>query len=117
MEEDLGAQFYHNGKRIYRKKSDCRDSYTRNNSRNRDYYGIVKASGRSVDIPLDAAFEYWEENYVNENYEDKFISELTSKKEEDTLSFKEFLRLKEQLTDEVRQYYEKLFAKQLIENT
>lgn len=68
MQEDLGANFTHKGKRIYRKKKDEKACYDRNNARQRDIYGIAKATGKTVDID----FEIDNED-VDESYEDRII--------------------------------------------
>jgi len=44
-EEDINANFQHEGKKIYKKKKDRKASYDRNNARNRDILTRAKASG------------------------------------------------------------------------
>ena len=83
MEEDLGARFNHKGKKIYKKKSKKRESYDRNNARNRDIYSIAKATGKISDVSTEEAVSVWEDNYVNENYEDILIEELDKKNKKD----------------------------------
>lgn len=46
MEEDLGANLNHKGKKIYRKKDSKRECFRRNNQRNRDLYSLIRATGR-----------------------------------------------------------------------
>lgn len=79
MEEDLGARFNHDSKKIYKKKSKKRDSYNRNNARNRDIYSIAKASGKISDVSTEDAVQYWEETYVDNNYEDQLIDAIDQK--------------------------------------
>lgn len=111
MEEDLGARFQHNGKKIYRRKSDARKSYTRNNARNRDQYGIAKATGKAVDVHPDQAFQYWEENYIDNDYEDKLADSIESPKKKALLSLEEYLKFKEknQLSKEAIEFYEEYY--------
>ncbi len=49
-EEYTHAKFNHKGKRIQKTKEQVKDSYDRNNSRNRDILTRVRASGRLKDI-------------------------------------------------------------------
>lgn len=49
-EEYTHAKFNHKGKRIQKSKEQVKDSYDRNNSRNRDILTRVRASGRLKDI-------------------------------------------------------------------
>lgn len=83
MEEDLGARFNHGGKKIHKKKSQKRESFNRNNARNRDMYSIAKATGKVVDVDLEDAVKYWEESYVDNNFEDKLIDIIDKKNEEE----------------------------------
>lgn len=79
MEEDLGANFKHKGKRIYRKKQDKLDSYRRNNKRNVDEYSVAKATGKIIDMSVDQAVQQWQENYNDPDYEDRLIAEIDKK--------------------------------------
>lgn len=47
-EEYVNANFTHDGKKIQRRKSHKKDSYDRNNARNRDILTKAKASGNQV---------------------------------------------------------------------
>lgn len=47
MEEDLGANFKHKGERIMDKEGE-KESYRRNNSRNRDLYSLKKGVGLMI---------------------------------------------------------------------
>lgn len=49
-EEYTHARFDHKGKKIQKKKEQIKDSYDRNNARNRDILTRVRASGRLKDI-------------------------------------------------------------------
>lgn len=49
-EEYTNARFTHKGKKIQKAKKHKKDSYDRNNARNRDILTRVKASGRLKDI-------------------------------------------------------------------
>ena len=49
MEEDLGGNFTHGRKKIYKKKIDKLESWRRNNQRNRDLYSKLKVTGGIVD--------------------------------------------------------------------
>lgn len=80
MEEDLGARFNHCGKKIYKKQSKKRESFNRNNARNRDIYSIAKATGKISDVSTEDAVQYWENTYVDNNYEDKMIDIIDKKK-------------------------------------
>lgn len=48
MNEDLGANFTDKGNQIYTDPKDRKESYARNNSRNRDIYAISRAQGRLI---------------------------------------------------------------------
>jgi len=82
MEEDLGARFNHNGKKIYKKKTDRRESFNRNNARNRDMYSIAKATGKIDDVSVEDAVQKWENDYQDSSFEDKLIEAIDKKKEE-----------------------------------
>ena len=45
MEEELGANFHHKGKKLNKTKADKRRCYGNNNARNRCLYSIAKATG------------------------------------------------------------------------
>lgn len=105
MEEDLGARFNHDGKRIYKRKRDIKASYNRNNARNRDQYGIAKATGKAVDIPADQAYQYWEENYVDVDYEDKLVEGIDKNEAMPILSLDEVHKLKDNLSDDAKKFY------------
>lgn len=109
MEEDLGARFNHKGKRIYKSKRDTKQSYNRNNARNRDQYGIAKATGKAVDISADQAFQYWEENYHDNHYEDNVVQNIDKPKKEELLSLDEFNKLKDNLTEEAVKFYKEYY--------
>jgi hypothetical protein len=50
VEEYVNAKFDHGGKKIYKKKSEKRSIYNRNNARNRDILTKANAMGQSVSI-------------------------------------------------------------------
>lgn len=76
MEEYLGARFNHKRKKIHKEQKYKKSSYDMNNARNRDIYSVAKATGRIADWDADKAYEYWEDNYIDENYEDRLIDEI-----------------------------------------
>lgn len=105
MDEDLGARFNHHGKRVYKKKRDVNASYNRNNARNRDQYGIAKATGTAVDVPLDQAYQYWEENYIDPDFESKVLESIDGETKAPILSLDEYAKLKDQMVPEVKDFY------------
>lgn len=109
MNEDLGAQFNHQGKAIYKSKEKKKEAYRRNNARNRDEYSRLKAMGRTVDIPEHLAYQYWEENYVNEEAENDVIDKIESSEKNEILTLEEYNNLKDKLTDEVKEFYQKYY--------
>lgn len=80
-EEDLGARFNHNGKKVYRKIKDKRASYSRNNARNRDVHAIAKATGTLDDIDIYYATI---DNEPVADYEDRLIDMLFGEEGEQT---------------------------------
>lgn len=76
MWEELGANLNHDGKKINKKKADKRRCYNANNRRNRDMYGVARATGT-----LDS-YEPSDEGY---NPEDDLIDLLDSQKISDDL--------------------------------
>jgi hypothetical protein len=82
MEEDLGARFNHPDKKIYKKKTQKRGSYSRNNARNRDGYAVARATGKLVysDNPYHLVYE--DETY--DDLEDNIIENIDDK-DDDTL--------------------------------
>lgn len=109
MDEDLGANFTHEGKKIYKKKRDIKESYHRNNARNRDQYANSKAAGKTVDISADQAYQYWEENYIDSNFEQKVFDQIEKGKDIKILTLDEYHKFEEQLTEEVKEFYQNYY--------
>jgi hypothetical protein len=66
MEEDLGARMNHTGPKLLAKDKEAqRESWRRNNSRNRDIYGQAKAQGRVLQL------EPWFMEYVQDNEQER----------------------------------------------
>lgn len=80
MEEDLGANFSHPGKKLYKKK-DRKLSYGRNNARNRDIYSQAKAQGKIMDLTPETALDLWQDKYINYNTEDDLIDKIDQSKQ------------------------------------
>lgn len=109
MDEDLGANFTHEGKKVYKKKRDINASYGRNNARNRDQYANSKAAGKTVDISADQAYQYWEENYIDNNFEQKVFDEIEKSKDMKVLTLDEYYKFEDQLTEETKEFYQNLY--------
>ena len=79
MEEDLGARFNHPRKKVYKKKSDKKDSFSRNNSRNRDIYSIAKATGKVSDVSKEQLDNYLDEKLADTSFEDRLIEAIDNR--------------------------------------
>lgn len=76
MQEDLGANFSHKGGKIYRSKRDRKACYDRNNARQRDIYGIAKATGKVIDIEYEPNTEEVDDTYESRLYDSLEQSEI-----------------------------------------
>lgn len=78
MQEDLGSNFNHKSKKIYKKKRDKKASFDRNNARNRDIYAISRATGR-LTYHEDVITEI-DDEYIDTDYEDQLIDKIDESK-------------------------------------
>lgn len=81
MEEDLGARFNHDGKKIYRKDADKKASYRRNNQRNRDWYSLIRATGQFDNEEISKQRLDDMQNLDTTNPEDSIIDAIDGLKE------------------------------------
>jgi len=95
MEEDLGANLNHKGAKVYKKKLGKAECYRRNNQRNRDLYSLAQATGK-LDVIDDSP---------TSNPENALVELLDNKDKANILSLKEFLKYKDQLTEETLEFY------------
>lgn len=85
MEEDLGANFDHRGKKIYKNSNPKRKaSYRRNNYRNLDMYGQAKVQGKVVDTKIEDA--------LDEHFETDLIESI-NRRQEAAIEEKRFLSM------------------------
>lgn len=63
MNEDLGANFTDKGDQIYKDPNAIKESYNRNNARNRDIYAISRAQGRLIYTEFDPTEKETDESY------------------------------------------------------
>lgn len=85
MEEDLGANFDHPGKKIYKNSNPKRKaSYRRNNYRNLDMYGQAKVQGKVVDTKVEDA--------LDEQFETDLIESI-NRRQEAAIEEKRFLSM------------------------
>lgn len=82
MQEDLGANLRHSGRKKYKTKQDKKDVFDRNNARNRDIYSLAKATGRTVDVPYDVILKSQEDSYVDFDYESELIKKIDETSDE-----------------------------------
>lgn len=84
MEEHLGANDKHKGKKIYKRldtKAGRKKIYDPNNQRNRDVYARAKAAGMTLDLDPKFVVEALQaENDWADTTEDKLIEMIDSKK-------------------------------------
>lgn len=110
MEEDLGANLNHGGKKIYKKKLDKLECFRRNNQRNRDLYSLMQVTKRlkkenNTKILLDEM-----QNLETTNPEDSILQLIDTKTEDvEILSLEEYQQLKNNLTEEVKRFYEEYY--------
>jgi len=87
MEEHLGANDKHKGKKIYKRldtKAGRKKIYDPNNQRNRDIYGQAKAAGMTLDLDPKFVVEALQaENDWADTTEDKLIEMIDSKKSDE----------------------------------
>lgn len=99
---------------LHSTKELAKDCYDRNNRRNYDIYSVSRANGLLYDVERESnENDGW---YItnSELTEDALISDLEKQDSDDSiLSFEEFLRFRDNLTEEVRNQYEKIYAKEL----
>src|ERR1700675_796652 len=82
MEESVGANFNHEGKKHYKTKAEKRKIYTENNARNRDIMSRVSAIGM-LDAYTKATEDYLESEEAQSvsDIEDALIEHIDSKKD------------------------------------
>lgn len=101
---------------INTKKDDIKKIYDANNRRNNDVLGVSKAN--SLLMNLDQVVEKNDGWYVKNasNTEDALVSEIDNNNNTENfelLSFEEFLKVKNNMIEDVRIKYEKLYEKEL----
>lgn len=72
-----------------------------------------------MDIPVDQAYQYWEENYVDIDYEDKLVESIDKEEAMPILNIDEVIKLKENLSDDARVFYAEHYdlAEELLKNS
>lgn len=97
---------------LHSTKELAKNCYDMNNWRNNDLHSVTKANNLLYNI--DQVIQEKDGWYVNnpELQEDKEIKSI-DENDDNILSFEEFLKLKNNLTEEARQYYLKLYADRL----
>ena len=90
MEENLGAQLNektlknkYNKKPIHKSKAQKKDCYDRNNARQRDIYGLSRATGKLNDYDSNYVADYIESMSKDDmlSYEDELIKKLDDEKD------------------------------------
>lgn len=112
MEEYLGAQLdedtlrnKYNRKAFHKTKKRRKDCFDRNNARQRDIYGLSRATG-TLDGLEQTLLDKLDEKAELLNTEEATIELLEAEKEySNILSLKEYEVLKDQLTPEVKEFY------------
>lgn len=108
MEENLGANLNHQGRKINKTKEQRKSIFDANNARQRDIYAIMRASGRMVDIDPELVMNEWQERYSDPEAD---APELTEK-ENELLTKREFIHLMKTgaiVPDSLVNFYKKLY--------
>lgn len=84
MEEYANASFNHKGKKIHKEKKHKKDSYDRNNARNRDILTRLKASGQIEYLEELSRFIYKAEDNNLEDFESTNLLENLEKTDDKT---------------------------------
>lgn len=88
----------------------AKDVYTRNNNRNNDVLGISRANNLAFDVVTELnKNDGW---YVTnpELTEDAAISNMESTEPQEILSYEEYLKLRNNMTEEMILFYETLYC-------
>lgn len=90
----------------------AKECYDANNRRNNDVHGVTKANHLLYNIDQVGGEDEDGWNINNPSLtEDALIARIEEADDTDVLSFDEYQKLKNNLTPEVRAFYEKLYAK------
>lgn len=108
MEESLGANLSHPGKKLHKTKAERKLVFDANNARQRDIYAQMRASGRMVDIDPDIAIEALQMSHYDMDADSKELEvgdfEILTKRE-----FLQLIKNGANVPQEFIEFYKKLY--------